>query len=133
MQAGPSQRVSCKIPFTCINSVKKNTFLHTSKTAPKHYSVVNMGDDLSFEEELLLQVAGRSRPSAKSQGKKRNRRAVSISEDDGEEFNSDSNDESEDKPSQEKGRRSSGVQNKKSRSVPQEEEQVEAHDFIIIA
>jgi len=34
------------------------------------------------DDELLLQVAGRSAPSARSDGKKRKRRSVSISEDD---------------------------------------------------
>ena len=34
------------------------------------------------DDELLLQVAGRSKPSARSLGKKRKRRSISISEDD---------------------------------------------------
>lgn len=34
------------------------------------------------DDELLLQVAGRSKPPARSLGKKRKRRSISISEDD---------------------------------------------------
>ena len=34
------------------------------------------------DDELLLQVAGRSKPSARSHGKKRKRGSISISEDD---------------------------------------------------
>ena len=34
------------------------------------------------DDELLLQVAGRSKPTARSLGKKRKRRSISISEDD---------------------------------------------------
>ncbi|CAL8470100.1 g9642 [Coccomyxa elongata] len=86
-----------------------------------------MGDDLSFEEELLLQVAGRSRPSAKSQGKKRNRRAVSISDDD-DDFDAEAQGDrdEEDVPTQDK--RPSSGQKKRSRKDAQESEQVSDED-----
>lgn len=99
-----------------------------------YIEVVTMGDDLSLEEELLLQVAGRSRPKAKSQGKKRSRRAVSISDDD-DEFDAESEDEADDDDDgpadQERRRRSSGSKFKRSRAAVEEEEEVHAHESLI--
>jgi hypothetical protein len=86
-----------------------------------------MNDDLSYEEELLLQVAGRSRPSAKSQGKKRSRRAVSISDDDDEDFEAqqddhDDEEEEEGEAPRRQGKRPAGVPLKKRRSGAEEAE-----------
>ncbi len=85
-----------------------------------------MGDDLSFEEELLLQVAGRSRPSAKSQGKKRNRRAVSISDDD-DDFDAEAQGDRDEEDVPTLDKRPSSGQKKRSRKDAQESEQVKAH------
>ena len=84
-----------------------------------------MNDDLSYEEELLLQVAGRSRPSAKSQGKKRSRRAVSISDDDDDddfEAQQDDEEEEEGEAPRRQGKRPAGVPLKKRRSGAEEAE-----------
>ena len=86
-----------------------------------------MNDDLSYEEELLLQVAGRSRPGSKPQAKKRSRRAVSISDDDDEDYRaqSDGGDEEEDGEApmtQDRGKRSAPAPSKKRKGAADDEE-----------
>ena len=86
-----------------------------------------MNEDLANEEELLLQVAGRSRPGSKPQARKRSRRAVSISDDDEKDMPAPSSgdDEEEDgeaPATQDRGKRSAPAPSKRRKGATEEDQ-----------